>query len=184
MPTIQQCIVRVNASPGLNTDECHATTQVVSRALSGLAIGQCADGTLDSFKAELARVANTTESRVYRIDVEQFGHSFAVAQSGAKVVVMQSWVGCYSLHDWMRGEVEDLKKNTFLPIKGETEHSVLSWYLDVISQDLRAGNIDNVYKYGLALFNPLPPRTTTMRMALGYARGNALSLKWASRAIP
>ena len=65
MPTIQQCIARVNTSPGLHTDECHATTEVVSQALSGLAIGQCESGTFASWKAELARVAQSGATMLY-----------------------------------------------------------------------------------------------------------------------
>jgi hypothetical protein len=184
MPTIQQCITRVNTSPGLHTDECHATTEVVSQALSGLAIGQCADGTLASFKAELARVANTNESRVYRIDIEQFGHSFAVVQCGGEVLVLQSWVNCYSLYEWMQGTDVKLSRNSFLPIKGAVDHVVLTLYLDVLAKDLRASKRDHVHNYALNLFNPTPPQSISLRTTLGYASGKELSFKWASRAIP
>jgi len=183
MTTIDRCIARMSTSNGLNSDECHASTGVVARTLSGLEIGPCTGGTLETWKTEVARVAQSAESRIYRIDIAQFGHSFAVAQCGGDMVVLQSWVGCYTLHDWMLGTDDKLKANIFLPSKGPTAHAVLSLYLDAISKDLLDGNIDNVYTFGLALFNPLPPRTTLLKTVLGYARGKAFSMKWASRTI-
>ena len=184
MPTIQQCIARVNTSPGLHTDECHATTEVVSQALSGLAIGPCDTGTYASWKAELARVAQSGECLVYRIDIEQFGNSFAVAQCGGEVLVLQSWVNCYSLHEWMQGTDVKLNRNAFLPIKGAVDHVVLILYLDVLAKDLRASKRDHVHNYALNLFNQTPPQSISLRTTLGYACGKELSFKWASRAIP
>lgn len=183
MPSIQECIDRVNASPGLACDECHQSTRVVSQALSGLEMGQCDSGTFATWTAELQRAATARESRVYRVDVDQFGHSFAVAQSASKIVVMQSWVGSYTLQEWMLGTDGALKANPYLPRKGEAEYTVLTTYLDITSQDLQARKTENVFKYALALFNPIGVRAQTMKMRIQVAAGNALDLKWSGRAI-
>jgi hypothetical protein len=183
MRTVQECIDRVNASGGLNSDECHASAEVVARALSGRGIGPCAGGTLESWKAECARVAQAGACRVYRIDVEQLGHSFALVQCGPEAVLMQSWVGCYTLQEWMIGTSETVKKNLYLPRTGATDHAVFSYYLDVMSKELNARRVDEVFRYALALFNPVAPRTLAMNMAIRFASGNPLAVKWDSHPI-
>jgi hypothetical protein len=183
MRTVQECIDKVNASSGLNSDECHASAEVVVRALSGLGIGPCDGGTLEGLKAECARVAQAGECRVYRVDVGQLGHSFALVQCGQQAVLMQSWVGCYTLQEWMMGISETVKKNLYLPRTGETDHAVFSYYLDIMSKELNARRVDEVSKYALALFNPVAPRTQAMNMAIRFASGNPLAVRWDSRLI-
>lgn len=183
MPTIAECITQVRASAGLNQDECHASTIVVARALGGLGMDACDSGTLATLKTEMTRVATAGECVVYRVDVPQFGHSFALVQCQGKVVLMQSWVACYRLDDWLRGTKEELKGNAYLPKNGETDAAVFALYLGVLAADLQAGKTDNAYKYAQAMFNPTNSRANVMKMAVGVASGRALELKWSNQQI-
>lgn len=178
MPTIEECIKRVNGAAGLSCDECHGSTKIVSKALAGIAIGTCESGTLTTLSAELDRVAQTTECRVYRVDIEQLGHSFAVAQCGGKIALMQSWIFAYDLQEWMTGTDKKFKGNKFLPSQGPIDHSILSLYLRAIASDFKARKSDYVLEYCLSLFSPDGKSYFALRSAIEFKQGADMSMKW------
>lgn len=181
--TIAECIQVVANSSGLATFECHASTKVVSKALSGQEIGQCESGSLDTFRQSLEDAATKELDRVYRVDLPGIGHSFAVAQCSEKVVVLQSWEACYSLQEWLIGTKSELAKNPFLPKKGACDYPVLDVYLSTLSADLQRRQGDKVLEYVKALFNPTGARVTLATVAIRYAEGKALEVRWDSEPI-
>lgn len=177
VPTIKECIARVNKSNGLSCDECHASTKIVSTALAGREIEQCKEGTLETWLAELERVAKTSECKVYRVDIEELGHSIAVAQCGAEVAVMQSWIFCYTLQHWMIGTDEKFKNNSFLP-KGGVDYSVLSSFITTLAKNFEARRIDEIVENCCAIFSLTGTSYTILTMAITFKAGVELSVTW------
>lgn len=168
MQELNALLTTLRNAPDIDGTECHATATRVCEILCGQSPGPCAAGTLQLFKTALEEASISGQNAVYRVDVPDLGHSFAVIQCRREIMIIQSWQSCYSLRQWLAAANPDpsIANNRYLPSKGAMDIDIFKMCLDVLSQMFANKNQQKVAELAQELFNPTGAKVAALGITL------------------
>lgn len=168
MQELSALLTTLRNAADIDGTECHATATRVCEILCGQSPGPCAAGTLQLFKTALEEASTSGQNAVYRVDVPDIGHSFAVIQCRREIMIMQSWQSCYSLRQWLAAANPDpsIANNRYLPRKGAMDIDIFKLCLDVLSQTIAKKDKAGIIGLAKELFNPTGSKVNALDVVL------------------
>lgn len=168
MQELSALLTTLRNAADIDGTECHATATRVCEILCGQSPGPCAAGTLQEFKTALDQASTSGQNAVYRVDVPDLGHSFAVIQCRREIMIVQSWQSCYSLREWLAAAnpAQSIANNRYLPRKGAMDIDIFKMCLDVLSQMFANKNQQRVAELAQELFNPTGVKVAALGIKL------------------
>ncbi|MGZ3236924.1 MAG: hypothetical protein ACXU8A_06060, partial [Burkholderiaceae bacterium] len=126
--------LRILLHEHLEDDVCEETMQSISRTLCGVDQPIPDQGSLKSLHKEFQVAHAPDRQTLYSIHLPQLRHSLSILRTGNKAILLQSYVGNYTLGEWMDEIGQDSKTNSWYPRNGEKDIASFSNYLLAISR--------------------------------------------------
>ena len=147
---------------GLDDDVCETTSMLVSHVLCRAHSQRPVEGSLETLKREFKQHHEPHQKTVYSVHIPGLSHSLAIARVGNKAMLLQSWVGNYTLREWLEGTKQQIANNPWLPKNGVINIADISNRLDFISQSVQRQDKDKAFAGIEEMFGPFNARTTLM----------------------
>lgn len=170
---------------GLDDDVCETASMLVSHVLCRVHSQRPAKGSLETLKREFKQHHEPNQKTVYSVHIPGLSHSLAIARVGNKAMLLQSWVGNYTLREWLEGTRPQIAHNPWLPKNGVKNIADIYSSLASISRSVQRQDQNKAFAGIAEMFGPFNARTTVITgMHIPYILNKAaLTVHWSKAPI-
>jgi ankyrin repeat protein len=177
---IQSLVGKLAKTAHIDTDVCHWAARVVSFELCGMEGRLWLDSNFKTLEQALRKPHSPKQKTVYTVGLDSIGHTLSILRVGDKAVILQSWLGSYTLADWIKGTKKTIAGNPWLPTKGGHDVKEIAYNLAKISDLLLHADDPAVFNAIGKLFSPHPRQFRAVAPCIEKtkSRQKGLLVKW------